>query len=479
MPPADLSSLGRKRKREDAEGKKPGGASKKAKHSEEQDTGYDSSSSTSSSLSSLSSISSISSNSSSSSNNSKGKAKKKAQPTPTTTLRNIIQKTSSTASISPVQGHEPEKIAAQCDDAFSEISMFSDDDGEDSDGDYSDVSNSSSVNKRVDMRKQKSTKKTKPKKGSDEDDYQPSHSSASSSPKSTGRAVSESPRRFGRANANNDDSSSSDSDDGLDSDSDSDSNNDSDIEDSDNGEDSDEDGPRGETEPEDDRDWVRCLAPDTERVRKEFGIAPSRAECFACERTSPKMISFSAEQFNAIITMIKEQITYTDLIDLTKQIYEAFEETIRNPANERLCEHPDREAIPEWKHASIFDHITKHMIFPEFQFYFLTRRINLMIHTHIDTQMYERKKKGTGSQLDGAYRIRTRKAKDENHPIAVLKDLVAIQKSLYSSKPDKMFGHSGALNLSFIDKPFINPEKPTHFRGGVQSHVHNAKISNA
>ncbi len=218
--------------------------------------------------------------------------------------------------------------------------------------------------------------------------------------------------------------------------------------------------------------WVPCIAPDKLKVLEAFGPPPPRNECFACRKSSPKAISFASEPFDSIITMIKGQIHYSDLIDLTEEVHSAFENKIRIPCNAEAATR-GLELIPVWTKASIYGHLSDHMLMPDFQFHYLLKRTLAMVHTFIDTQVYERNVDEDDEDALVQYRVRTKKDKDEVNPISTLKELINLARSLYSVDPKKMFGYNEDMHINSQDSHFVNPEKATYHRGEIKTNMHS------
>lgn len=225
---------------------------------------------------------------------------------------------------------------------------------------------------------------------------------------------------------------------------------------------------------EDEKKWVPCIAPDRARVLDAFGPPPPREDCFACRKSSPKEVAFASEPFNCIKTMISELIHYSDPINLTEQVYEAFETRVRAPSNAKAANDPEKIPIAEWTKASIHAHITDHMMQPDFVFHHLIRRLKSIVDNFIDTRMFELNTQydEEGGSNTIQYRVRTTKAKDEVNPLTTLKDLYSLMRVMYSCDPKKMFGYNEDLHINIAESKFANPEKPVHHRGTIPTNMH-------
>ena len=171
--------------------------------------------------------------------------------------------------------------------------------------------------------------------------------------------------------------------------------------------------------------------------KQELGDPANRSTCFGCVYIGEReQTAIPYKDVMDLIEMGRSAVGRCDPIALAKDMAQRYA-SIRHKCNKNLL--PGETPLPEWKAATILDHIRMHNQDPETQ----------MWVTLCEIQELKQ------AALEGAVEINqgTKRKRVNDKQIAAYEKLVKLQWYVQSKDPQKMWGYSGG---SHIDPKSIN-----------------------
>jgi len=195
------------------------------------------------------------------------------------------------------------------------------------------------------------------------------------------------------------------------------------------------------------RTWKPCLSPEKTKIMEMLGT-PDRSRCWACERSCDTTVKSNVSAWINMTRMYREYVGRKDKVALARQLYNYFEQNIRQPANRVLtC---GESPIPEWRPIDILEHMEGHSNEPHLRICTVLNHINKMQES-LAENVY---------MCNGTYNSVVRP--DISLLNAYIK-LTELQMKVYNCKPAEMYGACTTTDMVISESPWVNVEKSGYY----------------
>ena len=179
------------------------------------------------------------------------------------------------------------------------------------------------------------------------------------------------------------------------------------------------------------RIYESCGLETRQKEINELGFPGDRSGCFGCVYIGEReTAAIPYDDIMALINMIRESIARTDPINLSTHVAKRYA-LFRKQINENLM--PNEAPLPEWKAATILDHIRNHNTDPEIQTWVRLSELQelMQVALHASVEVDE----DTGDK----------RINDKQYKAYI--DLVKTTETIYKSDPSKKIFYSGGAHI--------------------------------
>jgi hypothetical protein len=170
--------------------------------------------------------------------------------------------------------------------------------------------------------------------------------------------------------------------------------------------------------------------PSREEERNELGIPQCRDQCFACTYVGEReMGAVPFEEVMKLIDQIRKNVAKTKLSTLVVDVADQYAR-LQKTVNSHLL--PGEKPLPDWRAATILEHIRSHTNDPELKIWVILDNLNQLSEIALFASV---ERDQTGRQ-----RINERQMK-------CYSDLIKLTLQVYRSKPSDMMFYSGGAHM--------------------------------
>ena len=156
-------------------------------------------------------------------------------------------------------------------------------------------------------------------------------------------------------------------------------------------------------------------------------------------------------------------VGYMPAHSLARELHDFFEKYIRKPTNESL--QPGEEPIPEWRHATILEHMQEHSKEPSVTLITRLEQLHRIQHLIFNHSLFLTRKRRRTSEddEDGDPRYKV-----DEKAWKIFNQTMDQEHKLYNSRPGRMFLHNSNLDVSAdMNNSFVNPSRSMFTSTGV------------
>ncbi len=189
---------------------------------------------------------------------------------------------------------------------------------------------------------------------------------------------------------------------------------------------------------------VYVIAPDTDRIEKEFGPADDPSKCNACTLGRSDTPAMPYRVYNRINMMFRDRRAHCDEIELINKmwaLYEKYRHQVNSTLKRGQC------PIPEWRKPTMWAHQTEHRQDSAEELLKRSIEIKNMIKYQYRNRTYAR---GTTESGESTEFI-------DPAGLKTYKELLILQLRVLNSKPAQMIlASNSSPNLAYAT-PFMDP----------------------
>ncbi len=217
---------------------------------------------------------------------------------------------------------------------------------------------------------------------------------------------------------------------------------------------------QGEEDEEEEAKWETCRHPTNEAIFQMFGAPDPQDECWACMHGTVNSGTINIRRLNEMTMIFKRGVGYMPMHQIARELYDFFEKYIRKLTNESL--QPGEQPIPEWRHATILEHMQEHSMEPSVTLITRLEQIHRIQNLIYDHGLFLTKKR-PGTDEDGEQRFKL-----DEKAWKIYNQAMDQEHKLYNSRPGRMFLHNSNLDVSAdMSNPWVNPSRSMFTATGV------------